>query len=175
MESLENGLQSGVTPLFSMRTVSLASLQYCRSVYADAWWKWTPTGHSIDNSTAWSWNVTTLEVAMIWICWTDEVIIEAYVKTCPLSRLNSEIHREVVDSISTRGHCEQPGEPVINMVRKESWQQFNNILSENVIVLCLVITRLGLHVQSMSSFPYHLKLISMVLFTGNVKKIKVAT
>ena len=41
MESLENGLQphSGVAPLYSMRTVSLASLQSCRSVDADAQWK----------------------------------------------------------------------------------------------------------------------------------------
>ena len=41
MESLKNGLQphSGVTPLFSMRTVSLASLQSCRSNDIDAWCK----------------------------------------------------------------------------------------------------------------------------------------
>ena len=42
VESLENGLQSHfeVTPLFSMRTESLTSLQSCRSVDADAWCKW---------------------------------------------------------------------------------------------------------------------------------------
>ena len=41
MESLENGLQlhSGVTPLFSMRTESLASSQKYRSVGANAWCK----------------------------------------------------------------------------------------------------------------------------------------
>ena len=41
IKSLENALQphSGVTPLFSMRTVSLASSQSCRSVDADAWYK----------------------------------------------------------------------------------------------------------------------------------------
>ena len=38
MESLENGLQphSGETPLFSMRTVSLASLQSCHSIDTNA-------------------------------------------------------------------------------------------------------------------------------------------
>ena len=37
MESLKNGLQplSGAPPLLSMRTVSLASLQSCRSVDTD--------------------------------------------------------------------------------------------------------------------------------------------
>ena len=41
VESLENRLQtnSGATPLFSMRTVLLASSQSCRSVDADAWCK----------------------------------------------------------------------------------------------------------------------------------------
>ena len=42
MELLENWLQphSGVTPLFSLRTVSLASSQSCWSVDTDAWYKW---------------------------------------------------------------------------------------------------------------------------------------
>ena len=42
MESLENRLktQSGATPLFSMRTESQASSQSCRTVDADAWYKW---------------------------------------------------------------------------------------------------------------------------------------
>ena len=37
----ENGLQlqSGVTPLFSMRTVLLVSLQSCHNIDADAWCK----------------------------------------------------------------------------------------------------------------------------------------
>ena len=41
MESLENGLQlhSGATPLFSMRTILLASSQSCRSIHTDAWCK----------------------------------------------------------------------------------------------------------------------------------------
>ena len=41
MESLENGLQpqSGVTPLFSNRTESLASSQSCQSIDTDAWCK----------------------------------------------------------------------------------------------------------------------------------------
>ena len=41
MESLENGLQphSLATPLFSMKTESLASLQSCRDIDADAWCK----------------------------------------------------------------------------------------------------------------------------------------
>ena len=41
MELLENGLRhrSGVTPLFSMRTVLLASSRSCHSVDADAWCK----------------------------------------------------------------------------------------------------------------------------------------
>ena len=41
MELLENRLQpdSGVTPLFSMRTVSLALSQSCSSIDADAWCK----------------------------------------------------------------------------------------------------------------------------------------
>ena len=45
MESLENGLQpqSGATPLFLMRTESLASLQNCRSIDADTWCKRTLT------------------------------------------------------------------------------------------------------------------------------------
>ena len=39
---LENGLQpqSGETPLCSMTTVLLASLQSCHSVDSDAWCKW---------------------------------------------------------------------------------------------------------------------------------------
>ena len=45
MESLQHGLQlqSGVTPLFSMRTVLLVSLQSCHSIEADAWNKQTLT------------------------------------------------------------------------------------------------------------------------------------
>ena len=41
MESFENGLQpySGATPLFSMRTELLVSLQSCCSIDADAWFK----------------------------------------------------------------------------------------------------------------------------------------
>ena len=41
MELLENGLQlhSGVTPLFSMRALSLASSQSCHSIVSDAWCK----------------------------------------------------------------------------------------------------------------------------------------
>ena len=43
MKSPENGFysHSGVAPLFSMRTESLASWQSCRSVDADAWYKRT--------------------------------------------------------------------------------------------------------------------------------------
>ena len=43
VESIENGLQpnSGVTPLFSMRTASLASSQSSYSIAADTWCKWT--------------------------------------------------------------------------------------------------------------------------------------
>ena len=42
MELLKNGLQlhSGVTSLISMRAESQASSQSCRSVDADAWYKW---------------------------------------------------------------------------------------------------------------------------------------
>ena len=49
IESPQKGLQlySGATPLFSMRTVSLASLQSCRSVDADAWCVHTLTGCKI--------------------------------------------------------------------------------------------------------------------------------
>ena len=45
MKSLENGLQpqSEATPLFSMRTESLASSQSCHSVDTDAWCKWAFT------------------------------------------------------------------------------------------------------------------------------------
>ena len=45
MESLQIGVatHSGVTPLFSMRTVSLASSQHCRCVDADAQSKWALT------------------------------------------------------------------------------------------------------------------------------------
>ena len=41
MQLLQNGVASHfrATPLFSMRTVSLASSQLCRSVYAGAWCK----------------------------------------------------------------------------------------------------------------------------------------
>ena len=41
IELFENRLQphSGATPLFSMRTISLASLQSCSSIDADAWCK----------------------------------------------------------------------------------------------------------------------------------------
>ena len=47
MKSLENGLQpqSGATPLFSMRTVSLASWQSCRSIDIAAWCKQTFSGN----------------------------------------------------------------------------------------------------------------------------------
>ena len=42
MESLQNGVATHfeVTPLFSVRTVFLASSQCCRSTDADAWCKW---------------------------------------------------------------------------------------------------------------------------------------
>ena len=45
MESLQNGLQphSGATPLFSIRTVLLASSQSFHNTDADAWCKWELT------------------------------------------------------------------------------------------------------------------------------------
>ena len=43
VKSLENGLQtySGATPLFSIRTESLASSQSYRTIDTDAWCKWS--------------------------------------------------------------------------------------------------------------------------------------
>ena len=43
LKTVQNGVATNfqVTPLFSMRTELLASLQSCRSIDADAWCKWT--------------------------------------------------------------------------------------------------------------------------------------
>ena len=114
---------------------------------------------NIHNRTARPWRgITSTIVVVIWPGWADYIKIESDVKFSRFTSFNLQISREIIASISTRGHCEQPSWVIITE-NKLIWLRSYPFLNTGFKVAGIVKNKLSLYLALWEFSPSQKELL----------------